>query len=67
MKAGQAIQSKPSQAEQGDKAGNWISRMVQGQVQRVGDYAGGYVNSIGDGVNKIGEGIGGKYVHYLNP
>lgn len=61
LQAGQAIQSKP-QAEQAPKADNWISRMVQGQVQRVGDYAGGYINNIGNGVNKIGEGIGGKYV-----
>lgn len=60
LKAGQAVQSKP-QGEQGEKAGNWISRMVQGQVQRVGDYAGGYVGNVGNGVNKIGEGIGGKY------
>lgn len=63
LKAGQAIQSKP-QAEQAPKADNWISRMVQGQVQRVGDYAGGYINNIGNGVNKIGEGIGGKYVSF---
>jgi hypothetical protein len=34
--------------------------MVQGQVQRVGDYAGGFVGGIGDSVNKVGEGIGGK-------
>lgn len=53
-------QSKPQADQGGEKAGNWISRMVQGQVQRVGDYAGGYIGSIGGGVNKIGEGIGGK-------
>ncbi len=51
----------PAAAEEAG-AGNWISRMVQGQVQKVGDYAGGYINGIGGSVNKVGEGIGNKYV-----
>lgn len=48
-------------APQGEKADNWISRTVQSQVQRAGDYAGGFVNSIGDKVNKFGEGVGDRW------
>ena len=50
------------QAQEAPKAGNWISRTVQAQVQKVGDYAGGYVLGIGDSVNKVGENLGSKYV-----
>jgi hypothetical protein len=45
-------------AEQAPKADNWISRTVQSKVQQVGDYAGGWVNSIADKVNGVGESIG---------
>lgn len=50
-------QAAPKPAE-GPKAGNWINRTVQGRVASVGNYAGGFINSIGDSVNKIGEGVG---------
>lgn len=61
LKAASTPQAKAQQtAEQGQKSDNWISRMVQGQVQRVGDYAGGFVNGIGASVNKVGENVGGR-------
>ncbi|TKA23021.1 hypothetical protein B0A50_07239 [Salinomyces thailandicus] len=39
---------------------NWINRAVQSQVANVGNYASGFVYSIGNGVNKVGDGIGGS-------
>lgn len=63
-KAATQVKQAPAQAKQqapeAPKADNWISRTVQAQVQRAGDYAGGFVNSIGDSVNKVGEGIGNR-------
>jgi len=42
----------------GEKSDNWISRTVQAQVQKVGDYAGNYIGGWGEKVNKVGEGVG---------
>ncbi|EMC95213.1 hypothetical protein BAUCODRAFT_531787 [Baudoinia panamericana UAMH 10762] len=39
-------------------APNWINRTVQSSVANVGNYAGGFIHSIGDSVNAVGDGIG---------
>ncbi|KAK3063154.1 hypothetical protein LTR53_019037, partial [Teratosphaeriaceae sp. CCFEE 6253] len=54
-----AVASRPqAAAAEAPKAGNWINRTVQNSVAGVGSYAGGFVNNIGDSVNKVGEGLG---------
>jgi len=45
-------------AAQAPSMGNWINRTVQNSVAGVGNYAGGFVNSIADSVNKVGDGVG---------
>ncbi|KAK1813249.1 hypothetical protein LTR12_012380 [Friedmanniomyces endolithicus] len=45
-------------AAQAPSTGNWINRTVQNSVAGVGNYAGGFVNSIADSVNKVGDGVG---------
>ena len=58
VKAPQARAVKAAPAAEAPKADNWISRTVQSKVQQAGDYAGGWVNSIADRVNGVGESIG---------
>ncbi|EME79418.1 uncharacterized protein MYCFIDRAFT_208781 [Pseudocercospora fijiensis CIRAD86] len=47
----------PSNAQ---KSGNWVNRTVQNSVAGVGNYAGAFITSIGNSVNKVGEGIGNQ-------
>lgn len=50
----------PQAAQEQPQATNWLNRTVQNGVAYVGDYAGGLVNSVGDSVNRVGEGIGNR-------
>lgn len=56
----QGGQSATSKArDKPSENGNWLNRTVQGYIGSAGDYAGGLVRGVGDGVNKVGENIGG--------
>ncbi|EME38296.1 hypothetical protein DOTSEDRAFT_29360 [Dothistroma septosporum NZE10] len=54
---------KPSVPPPQEREGNWVSKTIQNSVAGVGSYAGGFFNSIGASVNKVGEGVGSQYVH----
>ena len=60
--ASNAVSKAPAANKQGaaqaPSTGNWINRTVQNSVAGVGNYAGGFVNSIADSVNKVGDGVG---------
>lgn len=54
---------KPSVPPRQEREGNWVSKTIQNSVAGVGNYAGGFINSIGANVNKVGQGVGNQYVH----
>lgn len=60
-----ATKAPAKPAQQPANEGNWLNRAVQNSVAGVGNYAGGFFTSIGNSVNKVGEGVGNKYV-FLN-
>lgn len=43
-----------------EREGNWVSKTIQNSVAGVGNYAGGFINSIGANVNKVGQGVGNQ-------